>query len=244
MNQKNMVIAWIVLVLMLAAVAAIIIVPVLLLSGSNDGGFPGGTQSGSGFPRPFATHDGLGLVEIAASQTAERTTQTAGGLSPAEIAATQTADDWPPTTLGMGLIEVAASQTTSALLVSPTPTATLMPGLKYWSPASTSHTGLRFLYDSTHWALTDAGTLASLEISGCTLRLAGGHGLGPGWSTEETTFATGSVSFLKIVSKFQDQAQFVTYSGPDQVVFEITAPGLQDSCIQAGESIIKSVTVY
>ena len=144
----------------------------------------------------------------------------------------------------MGVVEIAASQTALAKLVPPTPAATLLPGLVYWVPSSTGRTSLYFLYDSTRWALTDASTLASLEITGCTLRRAGGRGLGPGWSTEQSTLKTESVPFLVIVAKFQGQTQFVTYSGPDDNVFEITAPSQPDSCIQAGENVIKSVSVY
>ena len=150
----------------------------------------------------------------------------------------------PLVTSEMGVIEMAASQTALAEYVSPAPSATLRPGLAYWYPASAGTTTLRFEYASKDWARTDVDTLASLQIAGCTLRRAGGHGLGPGWSTEETSLDAGNITFLVIVSKYKDVSQFVTYSGPDEIVFEIAGPVPLDGCRQAGESILKSVSVY
>ena len=145
---------------------------------------------------------------------------------------------------GIGVVEIAASQTARALQVSPTPPGTPLPGYAYWYPLPTGTSTLRFEYNSGRWARTDVNTFASLQIVGCTLRRAGGRGLGPDWSTAESSLQAGEIDFLVIVSKYRDVSQFITYSGPDGTVFEISGPLPLDTCRQAGESVIKSGTVY
>ncbi len=160
-----------------------------------------------------------GIVEMAASQTAK-------------------AESRPN---AMNLVERAASQTAAVLLTEAAPTATLPPDIKYWLPAVISGFSARFTYNSTQWALTDTSTLASLQTGGCTLRLAGGRSLGPGWSTEESSFQTGQVSFVTVLAKYQGTPQFMTYSMPNGLVFEIASAADFEQCLQDGESVLKSV---
>jgi hypothetical protein len=142
----------------------------------------------------------------------------------------------------MELVKMAASATAKALNVTPVPSLTLPPGVREWQfPADDF--SMRLVYDATRWARTDANTLASLQITGCTLRQAGGRSLGPGWSTEETTFHTEMVSFLAILAKYEDTPKFKTYSAlPNGPVFEITSDSEFERCMQDGESVLKSIS--
>jgi hypothetical protein len=140
----------------------------------------------------------------------------------------------------MFFIPIAASQTAAAMAI---PSATLLPNLKYWSPPARADFSPRFTYDSGQWALTDTSTLANLQISGCTLRQAGGHVLGPDWSTEESSLQVGNISFVTILAKYQGNPQFITYSAPDGTVFEIASALAFEECLQVGEVVLNSMVV-
>jgi hypothetical protein len=154
-------------------------------------------------------------------------------------AASQTAAALPNP---MRVLEAAASATAAALTEA-APTATLLPSMRYWVPPAADGFLPRFTYDSTQWALTDANTLASLQISGCTLRRAGGRALGPDWSTEASSLQAGDVSFLTILAKYQGKSQFITYSAPNGAVFEVASASDFEKCEQGGESVLKSLTL-
>lgn len=144
----------------------------------------------------------------------------------------------------MDPVAMAATQTALALLGTVEPSETPAPeALKNWSPATNSDFMPRFIYDSNRWALTDINTLASLQTD-CTVRMTGGHPLGRGWSTEESTFEAQGITFMVIVAKYEDVPRFATYSTKNGAVFEINSM-MNDfqACQQAGESILKTVSL-
>ncbi len=145
---------------------------------------------------------------------------------------------------GVDLVARAATQTALALLGTREPSETPAPeALKYWSPAINSDFMPRFTYDFNRWALSDMNTLASLQTD-CTVRMTGGHPLGQGWSTEESTFEAQSIVFMVIVAKYEDVPRFATYSTKNGAVFEINSM-MNDfsACQQAGESILKTISL-
>jgi hypothetical protein len=140
-------------------------------------------------------------------------------------------------------VAMAATQTALALLGTAEPSETPAPeALKNWSPATNSDFMPRFIYDSNRWALTDINTLASLQTD-CTVRLTGGHPLGRGWSTEESTFEAQSITFMVIVAKYEDVPRFATYSTKNGAVFEINSANDFRACLQAGERILKTISL-
>lgn len=155
----------------------------------------------------------------------------------AAVVAAQTAAAMPDPML---MVEIAGTQTAVAALL---PTATLLPNGQYWVPPAADGFLPRFTYASTQWALVDASTLASLRVSGCTLRRAGGRALGPDWSTEPGSFTAGGVSFVTVLAKYQGTPQFITYSAPSGDVFEIASASGFEKCQQDGETVLKSLTL-
>lgn len=143
----------------------------------------------------------------------------------------------------MSLLNKFATQTAEALNNTPTPTATLLPDTKYWYPLSADGFAPRLTYNSKQWAATDIRTLASLQISGCVLRLAGGRALGPGWTTEESTLKTENQLFSSILAKRDGVPQFITYSLPNGAVFEIASESDFAQCQQSGEAVLKTITI-
>jgi hypothetical protein len=186
--------------------------------------------------QPVAT---IGVLEMVTSQTAQDLSSTPDPIHVLQIAASQRAAA-ASSPNPKNLIEMMASQTAAAMA---TPSATLLPNLKYWSPPARADFSPRFTYDSGQWALTDTSTLANLQISGCTLRQAGGHGLGPDWSTEESFFQIGNISFVTVLAKYEGAPRFITYSAPDGAVFEIASASDFEPCLQAGEIVLNSMFV-
>jgi hypothetical protein len=184
---------------------------------------------------PAAT---IGVPDVAVAQTAAAQSRP-DPLNILAMVASQTAGA-ESTPDPMNLLEMIALQTAAALAA---PSATLPPGLNYWSPPANADFSPRFTYDSSQWALVDSSTLASLQTSGCTLRLAGGRGLGPDWSTEASSFQVGNTSFMMVLAKYQGAPQFITYSAPSGAVFEIASAEGFDQCRQAGEIVLQSMLV-
>lgn len=144
----------------------------------------------------------------------------------------------------MEAIALFGTQTAEAMNHTPAPTITIALDQKYWTPAANKDVSLYFTYNTTHWELTDLRTLASLQIAGCTLRLAGGHALGPGWSTEESSLQAGETVFTTILAKYDTVPQFITYSLiENDVVFEITASVDFEACRAGGEIVLKTLIV-
>lgn len=135
------------------------------------------------------------------------------------------------------------TQTAVAMLGRIVPAATLLPNQQYWSPLTNDSLSPYFTYDSTQWARTDVRTLASLQTSGCTLRVAGGHALGPGWTTQESSLQVADVPFITVLASYEGTPQFITYSLENGTVFEIASATDFTQCQQAGEAILKTMIV-
>jgi hypothetical protein len=146
-----------------------------------------------------------------------------------------------------GELAMFATQTAIVSSHTPMPTLTflkLLPNQKYWSPPVNDAFSPHFVYDTNQWALTDLRTLASLQQDGCTLRVAGGRGLGPGWTTEASFMQVNDHTFTTILAKYETVPEFMTYSLIESsMVFEIAAPSEFEQCRRDGEVILKTMLI-
>lgn len=147
----------------------------------------------------------------------------------------------------MGEIAMFGTQTAIAANHTPMPTLTFLKLLstqKYWSPPVNDSFSPHFVYDTNLWALTDLRTLANLQESGCTLRVGGGRGLGPGWTTEASFLQVNDRTFTTILAKYETTPEFMTYSLIESsVVFEIAAPAEFEQCRRDGEVVLKTMLI-
>jgi len=154
-------------------------------------------------------------------------------------------DDATATFDPMVIVQMIATQTAAASRVTPAPGATLAPGAKYWTPPATDQFAPRFTYNSAQWTLKDPSTLANLQIKDCTLSqsLSPRHESGSSWTTEQSLFQAGDFSFLIILTKKQGAPQFITFYAPNGTAFEIASASDFAKCQQAGESVLKSLSL-
>lgn len=143
-----------------------------------------------------------------------------------------------------GELAMFGTQTAIVMNHTPVPTVTLMSNQAYWSPPAIDAFFPHFFYDASQWALTDLRTLASLRVRGCTLRVAGGRALGPGWSTEESSLQVHGHRFATVLATYETTPQFITYSLIESsMVFEIASPVSFEQCRDDGEVVLKTMLI-